>query len=125
MSIYVPLDTIRDYLFAADAGRMVVGAVERLEEERLTGAPRAAITKIFASEVETTVASVLGTWRRTLRRPLRVALAADPVGRLQPRILSFRSRVWPDLRGLPTPFHLGVDAVRRDQLARLLAGGLG
>jgi UDP-glucose 4-epimerase len=125
VSIYVPLDTIRDYLFASDAGRMVASAVERREEARQHGAPRETVTKIFASEVETTVASVLGAWRRVLRRPLRVALGSDPVGRLQPRVLSFRSGVWPDLRGVPLPLLLGVDAVRRDQLARLLSAGLG
>ncbi len=125
ISIYVPLDTIRDYLFAADAGRMVAAAVERREESRRNGGPRETITKIFASEVETTVASVLGTWRRVLRRPLRVALASSPVGRLQPRTLSFRSHVWTDLRGRPTLLDLGVDAVRRDQLAQLLGAGLG
>ena len=125
ISIYVPLDTIRDYLFATDAARMVVGAVERREAERRAGVAQTTVTKIFASEVETTVASVLGTWRQILRRPLRVALASDPVGSVQPRTLAFRSRVWPDLRGVPLPFHLGVDAVRRDQLVRLLAAGLG
>ena len=125
ISIYVPLDTIRDYLFATDAARMVVRAVERREEARRRGEGRTTVTKIFASEVETTVASVLGTWRRVLRRPLRVALASDPNGSVQPRTLAFRSHVWPDLRGVPMPFHLGVDAVRRDQLARLLAAGLG
>ena len=125
ISIYVPLDTIRDYLFVTDAARMVVGAVERREEARRRGDGRTTVTKIFASEVETTVASVLGTWRRVLRRPLRVALASDPIGSVQPRTLAFRSHVWPDLRGVPTPFLLGVDAVRRDQLARLLAAGLG
>jgi len=124
ISIYVPLDTIRDYLFVTDAARMVVDAVERREAERRAGAARTTVTKIFASEVETTVASVLGTWRRLLRRPLRIALASDPVGSVQPRTLAFRSRVWPDLRGVPLPFHLGVDAVRRDQLQRLLAAGL-
>jgi UDP-glucose 4-epimerase len=125
VSIYVPLDTIRDYLFAADAGRMVVASIERREADRRNGLPHGSITKIFASEVETTVASVLGAWRRALRRPLRVALAGNPAGRLQPRVLSFRSRIWPELRGQPTLLHLGVDAVRRDQLARLLAKGLG
>lgn len=125
ISIYVPLDTIRDYLYARDAARMICAALDRLEQERRVGAPRRTITKIFASEVETTVASVLGTWRRVLRRPLRVALASDPVGRLQPRVLSFRSQVWPDLRGVPLPLLLGLDAVRRDQLARLLGAGLG
>ena len=83
------------------------------------------MVKIFASEVDTTVASVLGAWRQALRRPLQVALASSPAGRLQPRVLSFRSRVWPELRGCPTLLPLGIDAVRRDQLARLLAAGLG
>jgi UDP-glucose 4-epimerase len=124
VSLYVPLDTIRDYLFAADAGRMAVDAVERLERERCEGAGHRVVTKIFASEVETTVASVLGAWRQSLRRPLRVALASDPAGGLQPRILSFRSRVWPEVRGRPTLLPLGVEAVRRDQLSRLMAAGL-
>jgi UDP-glucose 4-epimerase len=124
VSLYVPLDTIRDYLFAADAGRMVRDAVERLEQDRREGAGHRVVTKIFASEIETTVASVLGAWRQSLRRPLRVALASNPAGRLQPRILSFRSRVWPEVRGRPTMLPLGVEAVRRDQLARLMAAGL-
>ena len=124
VSLYVPLDTIRDYLFAADAGRMAVDAVERLERERREGGGHRMVTKIFASEVETTVASVLGAWRQSLRRPLRVALASDPAGSLQPRILSFRSRVWPEVRGRPTLLPIGVEAVRQDQLSRLMAAGL-
>ncbi len=124
VSLYVPLDTIRDYLFAADAGRMTVAALERLEAERRAGAGHQVILKIFASEVETTVASVLGAWRGSLRRPLRVALASNPASRLQPRVLSFRSRIWPDLRGCPTLLPLGIEAVRRDQLGRMMADGL-
>ena len=123
VSLFVPLDTIRDYLFAADAGRMAVEAMGLLEEGRERREHRV-VTKIFASEVETTVASVLGAWRQSLRRPLRVALAARPDARLQPRILSFRSRVWPQVRGRPTLLPLGVEAVRQDQLARLMAAGL-
>jgi UDP-glucose 4-epimerase len=122
VSIYVPLDTIRDYLFAADAGRMVVEAIKLRETSRRGGAPPGTTIKIFASELETTVASVLRAWRQALRRPLRISLSSSPVGRLQPRVLSFRSRVWPQLRGHPTLLQLGVDAVRRDQLARLMRG---
>ena len=88
------------------------------------GAP-GTITKIFASEIETSVASVLGTWRRILRRPLGSRWRAMPPDSLQPRTLSFRSRIWPELRRQPTPLHLGIDAVRRDQLARLSRAGLG
>jgi UDP-glucose 4-epimerase len=124
VSIWVPLDTIRDYLFAADAGRMAVAAIERREDARHRGEQARTTTKIFASEVETTVASVLATWRQTMRRPLRVALGSSAVGNLQPRVLSFRSRVWPDLRGQPTLLRLGVAALHRDQLARMQAAGL-
>jgi UDP-glucose 4-epimerase len=122
VSIYVPLDTIRDYLFAADAGRMAVEAIKLRETFRRGGAPPGTTIKIFASEVETTVASVLRAWRQVLRRPLRISFSGSPVGRLQPRVLSFRSRVWPELRGQPTLLQLGVDTVRRDQLARLMRG---
>lgn len=125
ISIYVPLDTIRDYLFADDAGRMVAAAILCMEDARPEPRRRSLTVKVFASEVETTVAAVLGAWRQALRRPLQVALASSPIGRLQPRVLSFRSRVWPELRRSPTLLPLGIDAVRRDQLARLLSSGLG
>ena len=125
VSIYVPLDTIRDYLFAPDAGRIIVAAIERHEATSQHDLAPRIVTKIFASEVETTVATVLGTWHRVLRRPLRVALAGSPAGRLQPRVLSFRSAIWPDLHRQPTLLLLGIDAVRRDQLAGLLSAGVG
>ena len=124
ISIYVPLDTIRDYLFAADAGRMVADAAIRMEHERLDRGGHAVVVKVFASEVETTIASILGVWRQALGRPPLVALSDRTTAGLQPRLLSFRSRVWPELRGQPTLLTLGVDAVRRDQLSRLLAAGL-
>jgi len=122
VSIYVPLDTIRDYLYAADAGRMVVAAIECRGREREVGASPDVVTKIFAAEVGTTVASVLGAWRQVLRRPLRVSLGASPVAQLQPRVLSFRSSVWRQVRGQPTLLTTGIEALRRDQLARLSAG---
>jgi UDP-glucose 4-epimerase len=122
VSIFVPLDTIRDYLFAEDAGKMVVDVVAWREALRAGGARSTTTLKIFASEVDTTVASVLGVWRQVLRRPLRVAHATTRATRLQPRVLSFRSCVARELRRPPTPLPVGVDAVRRDQLAQLMAG---
>lgn len=122
VSIYVPLDTIRDYLYAADAGRMVVAALESRGREREAGTSPDVVTKIFAAEVGTTVASVLGAWRQVLHRPLRVSLAASPVAQLQPRVLSFRSSVWGHVRGQPKMLTSGIEALRRDQLSRLSAG---
>jgi UDP-glucose 4-epimerase len=122
VSIYVPMDTIRDYLFAEDAGRMAVDVVAWREALRADGAPSTTTLKIIASEVDTTVAAVLGAWRQVLRRPLRVAHATTRTTRLQPRVLAFRSRIAPELRRPPTPLPVGIDAVRRDQLAQLMAG---
>jgi UDP-glucose 4-epimerase len=122
VAVYVPLDTIRDYLYAADAGRMVIAALDCRAQERDAGASPDSVTKIFAAEVGTTVASVLGAWRQVLRRPLRVTLAASPVAQLQPRVLSFRSSIWRHVRGRPTLLTTGIEALRRDQLSRLSAG---
>jgi UDP-glucose 4-epimerase len=124
VSIYVPLDTIRDYLFAPDAGRMVAEVLAHRDGARAAGAGNEVSTKIFASEVTTTVAAVLGAWRQVLRRPLRVALAGSPVRDRQPRVLSFQSSVGPDVRRCPTPLTIGIEAVQRDQLAQLIAGGV-
>lgn len=117
VSIYVPLDTIRDYLLASDAGRMVVTALRERAVERHSGQPVAVTTKIFASEIGTSVASVLGTWRQTMRRPVRVAFGRRQTEAHQPRVLSFRSRVWPQVRGLPTTLPIGIELVHRDQLS--------
>jgi UDP-glucose 4-epimerase len=124
VAIYVPLDTIRDYLFAGDAGRMIVDACARIESCSLAGTTPRTVVKIFASEVDTSVAAVLSSWRRSLHRPLGVVIGGQPVGRLQPRTLSFRSEVWADLRGTPKPLLEGIGVLLADQLGQLRAGTL-
>jgi UDP-glucose 4-epimerase len=123
VGIYVPLDTIRDYLYAADAGRMVIDACDRIAEPEQSPTRRS-VVKIFASEVDTSVAAVLSSWRRSLHRPLGVVIGSQPTGRLQPRTLSFRSEVWPDLRGTPKPLLEGIGVLLADQLGQLRAGTL-
>ena len=120
----MPLDTIRDYLFAADAGGMIVAACDRLAREDEGRGARRVVVKIFASEVDSTVAAVLASWRRSLHRPLGVVIGGQPAGRLQPRTLSFRSEVWPELRGTPKPLLEGIGVLLADQLRQLRAGTL-
>ncbi len=124
VGIYVPLDTIRDYLYAEDAGAMIVAACDRLARDGVDGATPVVVTKIFASEVDSTVAAVLSSWRRSLHRPLGVVIGGQPAGRLQPRTLSFRSEIWPDLRGTPKPLLEGIGVLLADQLRQLRAGTL-
>ena len=120
--VYVPLDTIRDYLYAGDAGRRVVAGLERLSRE----APeRRHVTKIYASERETSVAGLIGAFRRLGKRQLRVVSGLHPVGTQQPARLQFRSTVWRDeaVSGR-TQLLEGVSRVHRHQLALFQAGRL-
>lgn len=124
ISIYVALDTIRDYLLASDAGLIIARSVDRLEREARTADMALSVTKIVASQAESSVATVLAVWRNVLKRNPRFVLSSSPVGRLQPRVLSFRSRVWPEVDGQTTSLLVGVHAVLGDQLAQLRAGNL-
>jgi UDP-glucose 4-epimerase len=124
ISIYVPLDTIRDYLFVPDAALLITRVMERLSEDALRGKGTPAMIKIIASEVDSTVAAVLAAWRQALGRSPGIALASSEAAQLQPRRLSFRSRLWPELRIEPTPLRIGIDAVLRAQRRTLQRGEL-
>jgi UDP-glucose 4-epimerase len=119
--VFVPLDTIRDYLYAADAADTVVRAMERLG-----GGPDVApshILKIVASEQATTVGELIGTFRRTAKRPLKVVTGLQEVARQQPSCLQFRSAVWRDVvPAAPVGLLEGIDRVFRHELALYQAG---
>jgi len=118
--VYVPLDTIRDYLFAEDAGRQVASALGRLAREAPAGGRH--VLKVFASERETTIAGLLGVFRRIGRRQLRVVSGLHPVRTQQPARLQFRSAVWADEPRVRTELLDGVSRVYRHQLGLFLAG---
>jgi UDP-glucose 4-epimerase len=121
--IFVPLDTIRDYLFAEDAGGRIVAGLERLERESPGGGR--CVTKVYGSERETTVAGLVGVFRRIAKRQLRVVSGLHPVQAQQPARLQFRSTVWADEPALPATQLLdGVSQVHRHQLALFQAGRL-
>src|SRR5262249_25499531 len=121
--IWVPLDTIRDYVFAPDAARALVRWMERLAVEE-SKAPRA-VVKICASERETTIAALLGVFRRLAKRQLKVVSGLHPAHAQQPPRLQFRSQVWADeAPANGTALAVGVDRVHRHQLGLFQAGAL-
>jgi len=123
--IFVPLDTIRDYLYVEDAARAIVRGVERLGEDAAGVGAAQHVLKIFASEQATTVGELLGAFRRTARRPLRVVTGLRAVASQQPRCLQFRSTVWRDeLPAAFTPLLEGIDRVFRHELGLYQAGAL-
>jgi UDP-glucose 4-epimerase len=124
LSIYVSLDTLRDYLFAPDCARLIVGGLARLRQDEPSAQPLV-VTKILASQRAITIGAVLGEMRRIFKSSPHIVLGASPASAMQARDLSLRSRVWPELdRVSLTPFPVGVATTSADLLRRLQAGAM-
>lgn len=92
ISIYVPLDTMRDYYYAGDCAADIVRALRRMQDmERGT-----IVMKIFAAERVTTIADIIGIFRRLTKRHIRVVHGTHPAGALYQRSVRFTSTVWPE-----------------------------
>jgi UDP-glucose 4-epimerase len=107
--VYVPLDTIRDFLFADDCARAIGRALGLVGREP-AGSVR---VKIFASEQAVSLGHVLALFARFARRPIKVVSARLPGSALQPAGLKFRSVV------LPVP---PAETGLLDGIARVWAG---
>jgi UDP-glucose 4-epimerase len=117
VSIYVSLDTRRDYLFADDCAHQIAAAVARLMTEQ----PRA-VLKIFASEALTSLARVVGIFFRMAKHRPLIVFSQQSRG-AQPTSLKFRSDVWRDLAGLrKTDLATGIHLVHEHQLALFRQG---
>lgn len=92
VSIYVPMDTLRDYLFVTDAAEMVADTLLAIGRR-----PVPPTTKIYASGHAVTIGSILGACRTVFRRRPNVVLAASPLAAVQGRDLRLRSIVWPEI----------------------------
>lgn len=115
-SIYVSLDTARDYIYVDDVARLAVAGTDRVASEQGT------TVKILASQTGTTVAAILGELRRITKHRPRVVLGASPAARFQVRDLRFRSVVWTDLDGLvTTSLPTGVAATMRSAMGEYAA----
>jgi UDP-glucose 4-epimerase len=126
LSIYVSLDTLRDYLFAPDCAALIVAGLVRLRQEQQAGTAPTVVTKIMASQRAITIGAVLGEMRRIFKSSPRIVLGASPVSAMQARDLSLRSRVWPELdRSSLTPLPAGIAATAADLQRKLQAGWLG
>jgi UDP-glucose 4-epimerase len=108
-SLYVSLDTIRDYISAEDCARLVMDCMSRLRETAGVGT---LVTKILASHQPVTLGAILGMFRSIFKRRPNAMIGSSPNSALQVRDLRFRSLVWPDLdeRHL-TPLAVGIHSV--------------
>lgn len=115
IGIYVPLDTLRDYLFVDDAAALVLDLLESV-----AGRPGAQV-KILASQCSVSVAALVMQAQRVFRRPIRVLFGASSQAARQARDLRVRSVVWPELdRRALCPLPAGIAATAADIEARLV-----
>lgn len=95
VQIYVPFDTIRDYITADDAAAEMICAL------RATTSSPLVRTKIIASEQPVTIAEIIATFRRVVRRPVRVITSAGKLTGVYPRRVCFQSVTPPVDTSLP------------------------
>ncbi|MCU1557431.1 MAG: nucleoside-diphosphate sugar epimerase [Microbacteriaceae bacterium] len=115
-SIYVSLDTIRDYIYVYDCAALICDSLDRLAAvEREAGVTHA--TKILASGEATTIATLLGYFRIVSKGHPHVMLGSSAAASLQAHDLRLTSKFWPDLdyRDL-TPLPAGIYATILDIL---------
>lgn len=90
-SLYVPLDTMRDYIHTDDAAEIVLDAIE------VASAGRAVTTKIICSGAPVTLSTVLATLRMVTHGRPRAILGASDLAARQSADLRLRSQTWPEL----------------------------
>lgn len=113
VSVYVSLDTLRDYIFVDDCARVISAAMDRLRSEP----PGTVVTKIVGSMTALSIGAILGEMSRLRRKPVPLTLGQGDA-RGQALDLRVRSGVWQDLDGLvSTTLPAGLGAVYQAQLS--------
>lgn len=105
IQIYVPFDTIRDYITSDDAAIMMVVALREI-----SGEPDF-LTKIIASEQPTTIAEIISIYKKITRHTPRIITSASKLSRLYTRRIQFRSIVAAEHARAKTSLHLGIAQV--------------
>lgn len=85
IQIYVPFDTIRDYISSDEAAAKIVVTADALT------AKSDAHIKIIASEQPTTIAEIIMTFKRVSRRTPRVIVGSNKMTNLYSRQIQFKS----------------------------------
>jgi UDP-glucose 4-epimerase len=106
LSVYVPLDTMRDYIYTDDAAAMAVGGLRAVT---VTGS--GVHLKLLVTGRSVTVNEVVGEVRRVTRHRPPVVTQPSSVASLHRPDLRMRSVAWPHLDGYAlTSFGAGIGA---------------
>ena len=87
VGIYVPIDTIRDYISVDDAASEIIGTL------REPGLWPGVLLKIVASGRPTTIAEIISIFKRISRKPPKITTGVSKVSSLYQRKIQFQSVV--------------------------------
>jgi UDP-glucose 4-epimerase len=85
IQIYVPFDTIRDYIAADDAAATIVVALRAISGES------GVFTKIIASEQPTTIAEIISIYKKIARHTPRIVTSSSKMSSIYTRRMQFHS----------------------------------
>lgn len=85
INVFVPLDTIRDYIYVDDAASMIVGATDNFHNDGKTK------TIIIASEKPTTIAEIIAVYKRVTRKNPRIFTSTSALSRVYKSRILFHS----------------------------------
>jgi len=122
-SVYVSLDTLRDYIYVDDCADLVLDCVARSLHGAAFGAP-AAVTKNLISGQGVTIAALIAQLKTISKRNANVMLGSSAAAALQAHDLRLASVVWPDLdaRDL-TPLAVGMHNTLDEMRGLMQRGG--
>lgn len=117
-SIFVSLDTVRDYLYVADCAELICDGLDRLAAA--DGTPH--VTKILASGQAVTIGELLGHFHALAKARPHIMLGQSAASSYQSADLRLRSVVWPELDARPhTPLPVGIHATMQCVLHELVS----
>lgn len=91
IQIYVPFDTIRDYIYVTDAAAAMVANLRAIDDRSRI------LTKIIAAEQPTTIAEIISVFKRLTRRAPRIVTSASVMNSLYSRRVQFHSVETPEV----------------------------
>ncbi len=118
IQIYVPFDTIRDYIASDDAAAAMLSALAGIAESQQ------AVIRIVASERPTTIAEIVSIFKRIARRGPRIVTSANRLSGLYTRRVQFRSMAVQPNANLPAvSLAVGIAQLMLQERVNLARGG--
>jgi UDP-glucose 4-epimerase len=122
LNVFVPMETLRDYLYVDDAAAMV----RTLVENAVHNQPSTPVLRNISSQRPVSVCTVLRTVQQVAHRTVRIALGTSPSSHYHVRDLRLCTHFRHEFQGVAiTPFPVTVKRVYDDVLRRVRLPGVG